>query len=708
VHILLIEENAQDYLEIRQTLDADSSKFQFEWAPNYETATKRIKDEPYDAYLVGYRQHQPKRQHHFLEWLYQYTEVPVILLLITDTVPDDLFIDETKADAICKIELSAKLLERSVKAVQRLLTLQQSLQQAEKKYARLFDNAATLLAVLSPEGIVREVNHATTQFFKLATAKLIGLPLWESRWAAYAAESVKQQLQEVVQLAAQGQTIAREIELTTARGKHLTLDLIVHPVKNRDETIQWLLVEGRDLSHCKAIEDKLSHAALHDPLTGLSNRQLFIERLEKEVTKARDDKHYRFAVMFMDVDRFRVVNESLGHEMGDWLLMEITQRLFDCVPEQALLARSGGDEFMLLMPELTNLTAATRLAALINRTLAEPFILDGYEVITSISIGIAYSSEEQEDSADMLRNADTAMYQAKSVGKSCYVVFNKRMHHQTASRLKIESELYHGLEQDNFMLYYQPQTQLDDDKLVGAEALIRFNHPKSGLLMPLEFMPILEDTGIIIRIGEWVLHKACQQFRAWLDAGLELNHIAINLSAHQFHSRQLLDKVIQALKEADLSSESLELEIKESVLLEDARLAMQTLKRCKEMGIRVIIDDFGTGYASLSYLKKFPADALKIDKSFVKGITKSPEDTAIIVATLDMAHALGMTVTAEGVETTEQRDFLRDHGCELAQGFLYSPPLEVRRFFRWATMHSRDKSPRLPNNMAFEALPKVI
>jgi EAL domain-containing protein (putative c-di-GMP-specific phosphodiesterase class I) len=263
------------------------------------------------------------------------------------------------------------------------------------------------------------------------------------------------------------------------------------------------------------------------------------------------------------------------------------------------------------------------------------------------------------------------------------------MHTQAVSRMQIESDLHKALEQENFVLFYQPQTDLITEHLVGAEALIRFQHPINGLMAPNHFIPILEDTGIIIRLGEWILQTACQQFKVWLDNELPIEHISVNLSPHQFRSKRLTKMVAEAIENSGIPAHCLELEITESLLLEDTKNAMHTLHSFQEMGVRVTIDDFGTGYASLNYLKRFPVDCLKIDKSFIDGVAVDPQDAAITVATIDMAHALGLRVIAEGVETIDQRDFLRDHGCDLAQGFLYSPPIEQHAFHEWAKQYQK-------------------
>jgi diguanylate cyclase (GGDEF)-like protein len=427
---------------------------------------------------------------------------------------------------------------------------------------------------------------------------------------------------------------------------------------------------------------------MHDQLTGLPNRHLFMEHLESALERAKQRKDYRIAILFIDLDQFQIVNSSLGHDMGDWLLMEIAQRLPECLESKKnLLARSGGDEFLILLDDMQDLAEATRLAATINKILAKPFLMDGYEIVTSASIGIAYHTN-QEDGLELLRDADAARYYAKRKGKSCYVVFRQAMYTKAISRLQIETDLHQAFKKRKFTLFYQPKIDLSTEQVVGNEALIRFLHPQNGLIWSVDFIPVIEDTGIVIPIGEWVLRTACNQLKGWLEADLSINHIAVNLSAHQFRNKRLVHVIAEFIEKAGLEPECLELELTECLLLENADSTIKTLKHFKNMGIHVVMDDFGTGYASLNHIRHIPIDSIKIDRSFISGIITSPADAAITVATIDMAHALGLTVTAEGVETVEQHDFLRDHGCDFAQGYLYAAPMENTAFLEWIKHYS--------------------
>jgi diguanylate cyclase (GGDEF)-like protein/PAS domain S-box-containing protein len=681
VHILIIEEDAQDYLNTRQLLDEQTSTLSIDWAPNYEIAVKRIKQNPYDAYLVGHQANN-LTQKRFLNWLYKYNTVPTILLTKTAEPIEPSYLDSSRTDVIAHDQLNWLLLERIIRYLTNLLALQQK----ERNFQTIFNNAFQLMILLTLEGILQEINQAAVKFFNVNPATIIGSLLWEIPWAKSLPPNDTVFQSAVVQ-AAQGEVAHCEVKIPNANHELVTVDFSFTPLTNAAGEIEWILMEGRDLSECRALEQQLTHTTLHDQLTGLPNRHLFLDYLDQAI-QAQPTKDRHIAVLFMDLDRFQMVNASLGHDMGDWLLMEIAQRLQGFLKKDIILARSGGDEFIILLDQMQDLKEAIRLAITINEILARPFALDGYEIVTSASIGIAYYTG-QEEGTDLLRNADTAMYRAKHLGKSGYAVFSQGMHKQAISRLQIETNLHQAIEKNKFVLLYQPQTELSSEQLISTESVIRFCHPPNGFMSSVDFRPILEDTGIIISVEEWMLRMACQHLKAWLAAGLMISRIAINLSAHQFRNKRLINMVAEAIKGSGLTPECLELELTENLLLDDIDSTITTLKRFKDMGIRVTIDEFGMGYASLNYLKRLPVDSLKIDKSFISGIVSSPEDTAITVATIDMAHALGLTVIAEGVETIEQRDFLCDHGCDFAQGHLYAGPMENTTFLEWGKQYNK-------------------
>ena len=682
VHILFIEENAHDYLEIRHLLDEQTKELKIDWAPNYERALTRLKQNHYDVCLVGYEA-EKREQLRFLHWLYKQITIPTILLTKNGEPVDTQLIKKYQTDFLDKGQLSWAQLERSIRYLSHLLVLQKQ----ETKFQAIFDNALEFMALIKPNGILQDINEAALTLMGSQRKTVIGSPFWTLPWTIHTETKTQGQLKVAIASAARGHLAHCEVEIQKTNESSNLVDLSLTPVTDAKGEIIWILVEGHNLSERRALEHQLTHSNLHDQLTGLPNRHLFIEHLEKVLTQIQVPKS-TLAVLFLDLDRFKVINFSLGHDMGDWLLMEVAQRLQDCLNNHHFLARSGGDEFLILLNDIHDSTEVTHLATTINQVLAEPFLLDKYKIVISASIGIAYHTD-QEEGAELLRDADAAMYRAKAKGKSGYAIFSRGMREEALSRLQLEMDLNQAIVNKSFVLFYQPQVNLYSERLVGSESLIRFQHPQNGLLLPMNFIPILEETGTIIPIGEWVLQTACHQLKTWLDAGLLIKRVSVNLSAYQFRCQNLTQRLTDALENSNLEPECLELEITESFLLTNIDSAIKTLKDFKEMGIRITIDDFGMGYASLDYLKRFPADCIKIDRSFISGIISSPEDTAITVATIDMAHALGLTVIAEGVETLEQRDFLRDYGCDLAQGLLYAAPMEKSAFLKWGKQYTK-------------------
>jgi len=672
VRILSIEENTQDYLSLRQMLDRQANNFNMDWAPNYETALKKIENNSYDVYLLGYDAKQTE-QRHFFDFLYHFNNIPSILLTKNNESVNTVLLEKYRIYSLCKEQLTWAQLKQSIRYLSHLIAWQQD----EERFKVLFDKAFEFMALLNTKGILQEINQTALSFIDVKREALIGSFFWEIPWATRFQAALKS----VVSDAIGGELARCEVEVQKYDGQLTMLNFLFTPIRNAQGEIVWILAEGRDL------DQQLSYLSLHDQLTELPNRHLFMEYLEKAMARAKENENYHIAVLLIDLDRFRVINAILGHDIGDWLLMEIGNRLQSCLEDKNILARSGGDEFIILLDDIADFAEATHLAETINEVLARPFPMIGYDIVMLCSIGIAYYMG-QEEGAQLLGDADAAMYRAKQKGKSGYAVFRRRMRRELVSRLQMETDLLQAAEQKNFVLVYQPQIDLVSKQVVAMEALIRFRHPQKGLISPDQlFIQALEDTGIIIPIGEWVLQTACRHLRACWDAGLLIKRISVNLSPHQFLHKNLSTKIITFLESANLVPQCLELEITESLLLEDADSGINILKNLKEIGFRVTIDDFGTGYASLNYLRRFPADALKIDNSFIKGLISSPEDIAITMAIIDMAHALGFAVIAEGVETSEQMEFLRDQTCDLAQGYLFAAPMEDRAFIDWCRQY---------------------
>ncbi len=433
----------------------------------------------------------------------------------------------------------------------------------------------------------------------------------------------------------------------------------------------------RELAGHRRSEQELVQGALHDPLTGLPNRLLFMERLGHAILRARRRDNPQFAVLFLDLDRFKVVNDSLGHHVGDELLVTIAKRLEACLRTEDTVARLGGDEFAILLESIIDVTDATRVAERIRQELTAPVNLSGYEVFTSASIGIALSSISYDRPEYLLRNADMAMYRAKASGLAHYEVFDRKMHAEALSRLQMETDLRQAVERSEFHLHYQPIVALESGTIMGFEALLRWNHPAQGPVSPLDFISLAEETGLILPIGRWVLEEACRQVQAWQSRsprGQPLS-VGVNLSVKQFSQPDLVDQVRSVLRETGLDPHALKLEITESVIVDNADFATHMLEELKSLGVHVFMDDFGTGYSSLSYMHRLPLDSIKIDRSFISGMESEGRNYQLVRTIIMLARSVGMSVVAEGVETEGQLRELRRLGCEYGQGFFFSRPV---------------------------------
>ena len=421
--------------------------------------------------------------------------------------------------------------------------------------------------------------------------------------------------------------------------------------------------------------DQLARQAFRDPLTSLPNRALFMDRLSHALTRT-ERRGERLAVLFLDLDRFKVVNDSLGHGVGDQLLIGVSQRLAACLRPEDTIARLGGDEFAILLEDVKDDKAPTAVADRLTGELQQPFTVEGREVVITVSIGIAMSISRRMTPEDILRDADLAMYHAKGKGKARYEIFDKSMNAPAQERMDLELDLRNAVSRSEFVVHYQPVVALSTGRIVEMEALVRWKHPQRGLLFPGDFVGLSEETGLIVPLGRWVLHEACRQVPQWQLAtpGSQLG-ISVNLSARQLQQPGLVEEIAAVLRETRLEPGALRLEITETVVMHDAPATLAKLEALKALGVRLAIDDFGTGYSSLGYLKRFPVDNLKIDRSFVAGIGSDVEDSAIVRAVITVAKSLGLSVTAEGIENAEQLEHLRALGCDHGQGYYFAKPV---------------------------------
>ncbi len=453
----------------------------------------------------------------------------------------------------------------------------------------------------------------------------------------------------------------------------------------------------KDITELKQAQEKLVHDAFHDSLTNLPNRALFLDRLERTVARAKRHKDYKFAVLFIDVDRFKIVNDSLGHHAGDELIIQLSKRILhalrleDVISRPATpqglvnewttkddtLARLGGDEFTVLLDDLRSPTDSIRVASRIQQSFAEPFLIAGQEVFTTASVGIAASSQSYGCAADVLRDADIAMYRAKTQGKARCEVFDQATHDQAVGRLKLETDLRRALEREEFRVYYQPIVSLTSGNITGFEALARWDRPGVGIVAPGEFIGVAEEMGLIVFIGNWVLRKACEQAHRWhlANPGRPLT-MSVNVSGREFKQPDIVEQVQKVLRETQVDPTAIKLELTESVTMDNAERTIRVVKGLKNLGVRLSIDDFGTGYSSLSYLRRFPMDTLKIDRSFVQNLPSNPENLEIVRTIMSLARSLGMDVIAEGAETADEIEQLKALECDFGQGYFFSKPVD--------------------------------
>lgn len=440
--------------------------------------------------------------------------------------------------------------------------------------------------------------------------------------------------------------------------------------------VAYLLV-ARMRRLVKKAEAHLDYLAHIDPVTGLPNRHAFNEHLAASLCKVNQFGG-SVGLLLLDLDNFKIVNDTLGHHAGDMLLQLVARRLMECLRSGDVICRIGGDEFAIIL-ETSETPSGTGVAEKVLAVLASPFDIDIHEIYVTASVGISVYPDDARDLETLTRNADAAMYQAKSKGKNTFEQFHPEFDQRAQKRLSLETSLRKALDRGELQLYYQPQVRMSDGSVAGLEALLRWNHPELGLVSPVDFIPIAEDSGLIVPIGRWVLRTACQQIAAWRDAGLGMMHVSVNLSARQTRDSHLVHDIIGALKDANVPASQLELEITETVLMDNVHANVDLLNRLQTEGIRLSIDDFGTGYSSMAYLKRFPIDQVKIDRTFVRDIPGDRDDEAITTAIIAMANSLGLSVVAEGVETEQQLAFLRNAGCDIMQGFFFAEPRPVEQ-----------------------------
>jgi diguanylate cyclase (GGDEF)-like protein/PAS domain S-box-containing protein len=533
------------------------------------------------------------------------------------------------------------------------------------------------VTITNPENKIIYTNQADAEMHGYSTAELIGMDARifspQTNWKPILQPMRKRFKRESINIRKDGTTFP----------VYLMSDIVTN---NRGEIIAKITT-CEDISDRKRNEETIRNLAFYDSLTGLPNRSLFTDRMLQELAKAKRQRQM-MAVIFIDLDRFKVINDTLGHATGDLLLQAVAKELKDCIREGDTVSRLGGDEFLLLFPDITQVKDASLIAEKIVNKFSEAFMVNNKEFYISASLGISIFPDNSDSIETLIKHADTAMYYAKQQGRNNYQFYSPKIDAYTTKKIQMEADLRKAIANNELMLYYQPQVNLIDGKISGAEALLRWQHLEQGAISPAEFIPIAEETGLIQPIGEWIFRTVCRQIKQWQESRLQNIRISVNVSMNQFRQNNFIEILIGILKETDIQPDCLELEITESAIMHDTSLTTTMLRELRARGIHIAIDDFGTGYSSLSYLKYLPISRLKLDQSFVHSLGINPNDEAISRAIIAMAHSLNLQVVAEGVEKEDQLMLLKSYACDEVQGFLFSKALPADDFIKFVDRYN--------------------
>ncbi len=679
IKVLLIDDDEEDFILTRYIFDEfKDNQYKLDWLNNFDDGLNALNENRHDIYLVDYRLGERTGLELLREAIGRGCSAPIILLTgHADKEIDFQAMQAGAADYLVKSELTARLLERAIRYSLKHAQSLEVIQNSEAKFRSVIQSASDAILLVNQEGKITLWNKAAELIFGYREEEIVGFPITSVMGAKYAQKAIAAGVQftlEHVLAPFAGKTVE-------ASGRHK--DGREFPIELSGSV--WKTSEGlyytailRDITERRAVEDRLLHEATHDSLTGLPNRAHFTTILESAIAHARANSNHKFAVLFLDLDRFKVINDGLGHVIGDKLLIEIAERLESCVRPGDVVSRFGGDEFTILLNNLKTFETVTEVAERLQEKLAAPFFIDNFEVFTSASIGIIMSDAAYNNPESFLRDADTAMYRAKEAGKARYEIFNSAMYIHNMNLLRMENDLRKAIERREFKVFYQPIVSLETGETNEFEALIRWEHPELGFIPPNDFVPVAEETGLIIPIGEWVLEESCRQIGRWRHQFPEKPlSVSVNLSAKQLMHPNLIKQVKGIMKSGNLVPACLKLEVTESMVMDNAEAALEVLSELCALGVRLSTDDFGTGYSSLSYLHRFPFEQLKIDRSFIGKMDSDPKSEEIVRTILTLAENLNLEVVAEGIETEKQLLRLRELGCNMAQGYLFSKPVSV-------------------------------
>ncbi|QQE73735.1 EAL domain-containing protein [Brevibacillus composti] len=565
--------------------------------------------------------------------------------------------------------------------------MEEELKRSEEKYRLITENTTDLISVVDREGHFLYLSPSHEAVLGCKTGQV------GSSLLPWIVEDDREIMSEAIQHAFSSRK-SRQIEyrLCTAARQEIWVETTINPVITAAGTVRKLVLVSRDVTERKKSEQTIHHLAYHDTLTDLPNRRLFVQYLSKELSQAKRVGS-KLAVLFLDLDRLKDINDAWGHDVGDLILIEAAKRLKGCIRNHDMVARLGGDEFTIVLTSVSGKEEVESIVHRLQSLLQKPLVLAGQTFTLSMSIGIALYPQDGVEADDLLKRADTALYVVKSRGRNSYEFFDPTMEAKTLERILMENELRKAINQGHFDIYYQPKTDLATGKLTGMEALVRWIHPELGVIPPNRFIPIAEETGMIIELGEWILRQACRQNKEWQNEGFPPLKVSVNLSARQLHQKNLTEVIETILKETGLEPKWLELEITESILVKLDE-AIDTLQAVRQSGVQISIDDFGTGYNSFSYIKHLPIDTIKIDSSFIQDIHQNQESQAIVKAIVTIAESLNLNVIAEGVELLDQVAALSENGCDQGQGYLFSKPLPTKDFKQYLqTVHHYGEKP---------------
>lgn len=603
-----------------------------------------------------------------------FTIIPTLILLV--------FTSRVITKTLKSSHAQAEQASRHVKELSHYISEQEKtaviLQKSEERFRNAFDYAAVGMALVQSSGKLLKVNRRLCEILGYAEEELLNIN-YEEFVHREDIESLNLNLSKLI--ADDLSSFEMEKRVSHKNGETLWLNWSASFLHDDLNNSSHFIFQLQDITDRKRAEERLAHDSLHDALTGLPNRTLFLDRLQVAFSRANRNFKSNFAVLYLDFDRFKLVNDNFGHLVGDKLLIEISRRLSSAMRASDTIARLGGDEFTMLIEEISSIEEAKQVAERIREAIAKPFVLNGQDFFATISIGIANWTRDYEQPEFLLRDADTALYQAKRSGRDRYKIFDKEMHQRALRLLQVETDLRYAVERSEFFLVYQPIVDLGNQKLCGFEALIRWQHPVHGLISPLEFISIAEETGLIAPIGEWVLREACAQLSDWKKRNENSQNlwISVNVSTKQFTHTDLVSLVSEILEETNLDPQSLKLELTESAMVDNIDYAVGVMENLKKLGLKLSIDDFGTGYSSLSYLHRLPLSSLKIDRSFVAQMSESIENQEIIKTIVSLAQSLHLEIIAEGVENSSQMSQLKDLACEFGQGYYFAKPLAAEK-----------------------------